>query len=129
MRAFRKPFGSLPEDPFATSPKHPLGRPSSKPPSKTLSEPPSFEDPPPFDSQPAASSRKPFSKTLFETCRSLFSKPFGERRVSQNPSGAVAKPCRVPHRSLRQNLLRNPSGHARCPEDQPGGHSSKPLSE
>src|SRR6266540_4971100 len=96
MKAFRKPFGNLPEDPFATSPKHPLGRPSSKPPSKTLSEPPSFEDP----------LRQPARSLLSET---LFEDPL--RDVPKPPFEALRRTPRVtkPFRSRREALPSAPS--------------------
>src|SRR6266540_2050736 len=109
MKAFRKPFGSLPEDPFATSPKHPLGRPSSKQPLKTLSEPPSFEDPP--LRQPA---RSLLSETLFEDPLRDVPKPLFEalRRTPRVPK---------PFRSRREALPSAPSKPSPEPPSEPFG--------
>src|SRR5207237_428084 len=93
---------------------HPSGRPPSQPPSGRPSRKPLRK---PFR-KPARSTlpedplRNLLSKTLSEilsktpsgraTPKHPLSEAFGARRVSQNSFGAVAKPCRVPLRSLRR---------------------------
>src|SRR6266542_3259086 len=112
----RPPMKALPEDPLRNLlRRHPLSGTFRS----TLSE-----DPPPFESQPEDPLRNPSGrsprKPLRKPPRSTpLSEAFGARRVSRNSFGAVAKPCRVPFRSLRRNLLRNLSKKATCPGSQP----------
>src|SRR5438105_4475630 len=108
----------------------------------------------PFGSQSGRPSREPFEDplgNLSKTLSEILSKtPSGHATPKHPPFGALRSVPRVPKplRSRPEALpnapfeatdgtsfrnfrkpYRSPSEHARCPEDQPGGRPSKPLSE
>src|SRR6266540_5918646 len=83
-------------------PEDPLATPSGRPPSQPLSKTP--------------------SRIFFR--RPLRSVPRVPKLFRSHPEALPSAPSK-----LRRNLLRKPSEYDTCPEDQPGSHPSKPLSE
>ena len=83
-------------------PEDPFATPSGRPPSQPLSKTP--------------------SRIFFR--RPLRSVPRVPKLLRSHPEALPSAPSK-----LRRNLLRKPSEYDTCPEDQPGSHPSKPLSE